>query len=120
MPISRMVPRSWITNFDEGQRIAFAPTVALGGIAMGGDRGVARVAVSADGGGRWYPATLGPERGKYGFRRWDARVPLTRRGPTALMARCWNDAGIAQPPTPNWNPGGYMRGTIETTMIVVG
>jgi len=52
VPISRMIPRSWITNLSEGQRIAFDPVIALGGIAMGGDSGVKQVDVSLDG-GRW-------------------------------------------------------------------
>jgi hypothetical protein len=34
------------------------------------------------------------------------------------MSRCWNTAGVAQPMAPIWNPGGFMRGNIETTTIV--
>ena len=47
-------------------------------------------------------------------------MPLSHAGPTRLMSRCWNTAGIAQPMTPIWNPGGFMRGNVETTNIVVG
>jgi DMSO/TMAO reductase YedYZ molybdopterin-dependent catalytic subunit len=117
VPISRMTPRSWITSLAEGQEIAADPTIPVGGIAMGGDCGVARVDVSADGGHSWRPATLGPDQGPYGFRRWDVRVPI-RRGRNALMARCWNAHGAAQPFVANWNPGGYMRDVVETTTIV--
>jgi DMSO/TMAO reductase YedYZ molybdopterin-dependent catalytic subunit len=120
IPINRMVPRSWVTSLDEGQAIAFDRSIPLGGIAMGGDCGVAKVDVSTDGGRTWYKTTLGPDHGKYGFRRWDAQVPLPRPRRVALMSRCWNTAGVAQPMTPIWNPGGFMRGNIETTNIVVG
>lgn len=120
VPINRMIPRSWVTSLDEGQRIAFDRSVPLGGIAMGGDCGVAKVDVSSDGGRTWYRTQLGPDHGKYSFRRWDGQVPLTRAGPTRLMSRCWNTAGVAQPMKPIWNPGGFMRGNIETTNIVVG
>ncbi len=120
VPINRMIPRSWVTNLVEGQRIAFAPTIPVGGIAMGGDRGVARVDASADGGRTWHRAVLGPDRGKYSFRRWDADMPLSARGRVGLMSRCWNAAGIVQPMAPIWNPGGFMRGNIETTNIIAG
>ncbi len=118
VPINRMIPRSWVTSLDEGQVIAFDPSIPLGGIAMGGDCGVAKVDVSTDGGRIWYKTTLGPDHGKYSFRRWDAQVPLPRRGRIQLMSRCWNTAGIAQPMTPIWNPGGFMRGNIEITNIM--
>ena len=120
VPISRMVPRSWVTSLAEGQRIAFDPSIPVGGIAMGGDTGVAKVDVSVDGGHVWYETVLGPDHGKYSFRRWDAQVPLVRRGGVALMSRCWNTAGFRQPMTPIWNPGGFMRGNVEITNITVG
>jgi DMSO/TMAO reductase YedYZ molybdopterin-dependent catalytic subunit len=118
VPINKMVPRSWVTSLGDGQAIAYEPTIPLGGIAMGGDCGVARVAVSADGGRSWYQTRLGPDEGKYSFRRWEARVPLPRPGSAKLMSRCWNTDGVAQPMQPIWNSGGYMRGNIETTTIV--
>jgi hypothetical protein len=114
-----MVARSWITSLAEGQRVPWSPTIAVGGIAMGGDCGVARVDVSADGGKTWLPATLGPDKGKYGFRRWDARVPVGAPGMVALMARCTSDKGETQPLQPIWNPGGFMRANVETTTIMV-
>jgi DMSO/TMAO reductase YedYZ molybdopterin-dependent catalytic subunit len=119
VPINRMIPRSWVTSLDEGQAIAFDRSIPMGGIAMGGDCGVAKVDVSTDG-RAWYETMLGTDHGKYSFRRWDARVPLTHSGPTTLMSRCWNTAGVAQPVTPIWNPSGFMRGNVETTNIVVG
>ena len=118
-PINRMVPRSWVTSLAPGQTIGFTPTISLGGIAMGGDRGVARVEVSADGGRRWQRAVLGPDHGRYGFRRWDADVPLRGRGRATLLSRCWNSAGVTQPAVANWNPGGFMRGVVESTEIVI-
>ena len=118
VPINKMVPRSWVTSLGDGQAIAYEPTIPLGGIAMGGDCGVARVAVSADGGRSWYQTQLGPDEGKYSFRRWDARVPLPGPGSVKLMPRCWNTDGVSQPMQPIWNSGGYMRGNIEITTIV--
>ncbi|PZN93924.1 MAG: oxidase [Alphaproteobacteria bacterium] len=114
-PISTMVPRAFITSIAEGARLPVAPT-PVGGIAMGGDSGVARVEVSGDGGTTWAAAKLGPDAGKYSFRRFDA-VIAPARGPTTLMARCTNSAGTVQPMTGIWNPGGYLRGQVETTNV---
>ena len=117
VPINRMIPRSWLTSLAEVQAIAAMPAMPVGGIAMGGDCGVAKVEVSADGGHQWAGATLGPDEGRYGFRRWDAHVPI-KRGANPIMVRCWNTRGVAQPFRPIWNPGGYMRGNVETVTVV--
>ena len=117
VPINRMIPRSWMTSLPDGQAIAYEASIPVGGIAMGGDCGVAKVDVSSDGGRTWYRTTLGADEGRYSFRRWDGRVPL-RRGANPIMVRCWNTNGVAQPMKPIWNPGGFMRGNIETTTII--
>ena len=119
VPINRMIPRSWVTSIADGTRIDPAPTFPVGGIAMGGDCGVAKVDVSVDRGRTWYKTALGPDHGPYSFRRWDADVPITR-GPMPIMVRCSNTRGLAQPMQPIWNPGGYMRGNIETVTVIAG
>jgi DMSO/TMAO reductase YedYZ molybdopterin-dependent catalytic subunit len=119
VPINRMVPRSFITNLAAGAAVqAGAPTLVRG-IAFGGDTGVAKVDLSTDGGKTWQPTKLGADAGKYSFRQWETTVTFADRGSPALMVRCSNSAGIAQPETPNWNPGGFMRNVIETTPITV-
>ncbi|HXA38396.1 MAG TPA: molybdopterin-dependent oxidoreductase [Phenylobacterium sp.] len=119
VPINRMVPRAWITNLADGATVAVQPLLPVGGLAMGGDAGVAKVELSADQGRSWAPSTLGPDEGKYSFRRFDGAVRIAGRGPVALMARCTNTAGVTQPMTPNWNPAGFMRGCVETTHVVL-
>lgn len=117
VPINRMVPRSFITNLAAGAVVrAGAPTLVRG-IAFGGDTGVARVDVSADGGNTWQPAKLGADAGKYSFRQWETTFVPADRGPHRLMVRCTNSAGVAQPDQPNWNPAGFMRNVIETTPV---
>jgi hypothetical protein len=66
----------------EGQAIAYEASIPVGGIAMGGDCGVAKVDVSTDGGRTWYRTTLGPDDGQVQLPAvgW-SQVPL-RRGPT--------------------------------------
>lgn len=116
-PITTMVPRSFLTNVREGGRLS-AGEQTVRGIAMGGDQGVRRVEVSADGGRNWRDATLGTDEGRYSFRRFEITLPLAP-GPVTLMSRCTNDAGATQAMTPNWNPSGYMRGCVEAVHATV-
>ena len=117
VPISTMPPRSWVTSLSDGQVVQHAPTLDIGGLAMGGAHGVARVDVSSDG-RRWVRATLGRDHGRYSFRQWQADVPVASRGPQRLMSRCWNTAGEVQPFAPVWNPSGYARNQVEVIRVV--
>jgi hypothetical protein len=114
-----MVARSWITNLRDGETRPYQPRFGISGIAMGGDQGVARVEVSIDGGARWYEARLGPDEGRYSFRRFSALLPLRGRGALTVMSRCTNSAGEAQPMEPNWNPSGYMRSCVEAVRVEI-
>ncbi len=118
-PINAMNVRSWITSVRDGARIAYRPRLGINGIAMGGASGVRGVEVSADGGQSWAPARLGPDEGRYSFRRFMAAIPVAGPGTMTLMSRCTNEAGDVQPMTPNWNPGGYMRNCVETCRVHV-
>ncbi|WP_407695731.1 molybdopterin-binding protein [Sphingomonas changnyeongensis] len=119
VPITRMVTRSWITSHADGARVAAGQPLAVGGIAMGGDQGVARVELSADGGTSWRDARLGRDAGRYSFRRFDADLPPPPPGPLTLMVRATNTAGQTQKLIPNWNGAGYMRGVVERLDLIV-
>ncbi|MBN3819318.1 molybdopterin-dependent oxidoreductase [Paraburkholderia sp. Se-20369] len=119
VPISRMVPRSFITNLADGAVIALDRAQMVRGIAFGGDTGVRRVLFSPDGGASWTPARLGQDYGKYSFRRWEARFTPRQAGQAVLQVKAVNDDGVEQPDTPNWNPAGYMRNVVETTHVIV-
>lgn len=119
VPISRMVPRSFITNVADGAKIPFSPNLNISGIAFGGDCGVASVDISTDNGRNWNRTNLGADQGKFGFRRFETSLPIRDRGKLALLVRCSNTAGIVQPMEPNWNPGGFMRGCVEPTHVVM-
>jgi DMSO/TMAO reductase YedYZ molybdopterin-dependent catalytic subunit len=119
VPISRMVPRSFITNIKAGETLqARAPTLARG-IAFGGDTGVARVDFSNDSGHTWQQAQLGRDEGKYSFRQWQISFTPSAAGAEVLMVRCTGSSGEVQPDTPNWNPSGFMRNVVERTRVVI-
>jgi DMSO/TMAO reductase YedYZ molybdopterin-dependent catalytic subunit len=119
VPISRMVPRSLITNIKSGATLQAGAQTLARGIAFGGDTGVARVDFSSDGGASWQPAQLGKDEGKYSFRQWQISFTAPTRGSRALMVRCTSSSGETQPAAPNWNPAGFMRNVVEQTPVVV-
>ncbi len=120
VPVSRMVPRSFITNLRNGDKMPPDTPALVRGIAMGGDTGVARVDFSADGGQSWMPAKLGKDGGKYSFRQWEATIKKPAAGKAVLMVRCTNTNGVVQATAPNWNPGGLARNAVEWVQITVG
>jgi DMSO/TMAO reductase YedYZ molybdopterin-dependent catalytic subunit len=118
IPISRMVPRSFVTNMVSGSKVRAAAPMLLRGIAFGGDCGVASVDFSIDRGRSWHQAQLGKDEGEYGFRQWQTQLTLPAPGEYGLLVRCTNSKGVAQPDTPNWNPGGFMRNVVESVDVI--
>jgi DMSO/TMAO reductase YedYZ molybdopterin-dependent catalytic subunit len=107
VPIGRMIPRAFFTRTD---------AKAVRGVALGGDSGVSKVDWSIDAGKSWHAAELGPDHGAYSFRRWAATLPA---GEHVVAVRTTNAKGEAQTADPVWNPGGYMRNSIETAKVTV-
>lgn len=120
VPINRMVPRSFVTNLEDGARVGAGKPLPLRGIAFGGDSGVAKVELSTDGGAHWRETLLDRDEGRYGFRRWTATLQPPPHGMLPIMLRCTNTNGVAQPLEANWNPSGFMRNVVETISIAVG
>lgn len=111
VPVSVMPPRSFITSHADGAVIALGQPLELRGIAMGGDAALAKVDMV--GAGLELPCELGPDEGKYGFRRWSLRIPEVTGDLTQIGARATNANGITQPAEQAWNPSGYARNVIE-------
>src|SRR5258708_27469 len=61
VPVTRNVPRSFITNIRNGDSVPAGTPASARGIAFGGDCGVARVDLSIDGGKGWQPTQLGAD-----------------------------------------------------------
>ncbi len=116
VPITRMVPRSFVTNLKDGATLKAGTKTLVRGIAFGGDTGVKSVELSVNGGTSWRPTVLGRDEGKYSFRQWQAEVTPSA-GDVALMVRCTNDGGLVQPMANNWNPSGFMHNGIETVHL---
>lgn len=119
VPIDRMVPRAFVTNLQDGARVAAGAPVAVRGIAFGGDCGVRSVEISTDGGASWAPTRLGADAGAYSFRRFDVGLPALAAGTRAVKVRCTNTNGLAQPMDPVWNGAGFMQNGVETVTLQV-
>ena len=116
VPINKMVPRSFVTNLRHGTTVQPGASLAVRGIAFGGEKGVKSVEISTDAGSTWAATTLGRDEGRYSFRQWTSSIKPPS-GDVALMVRCTNTDGLTQPTTPNWNPSGFMRNVVETTHL---
>ena len=106
VPISRINPRSFITNIKAGDTLRVGAPTLVRGIAFGGDTGVSRVDFSSDGGKRWQQAELGTDEGKYSFRQWQIRFnsagPGRSRADGSLHQQRWRDATRQTQLEPEW------------------
>ena len=117
VPITRMLPRSFITNIEDGAKVASRARQLARGIAFGGDTGVARVEFSSDAGKTWQPTRLGRDYGKYSFRQWEIDFETVAQGSQTLMVKCTNTSNVTQPDAANWNGSGFMRNVVEATRV---
>jgi DMSO/TMAO reductase YedYZ molybdopterin-dependent catalytic subunit len=72
----------------------------VAGVAFAGDRGVARVELSLDGGRSWQPARLKPAMGNHTWVLWALEWTPTVPGRAALMVRAVDGRGAVQPAGP--------------------
>jgi DMSO/TMAO reductase YedYZ molybdopterin-dependent catalytic subunit len=119
VPVTTMRPRALITNITNAARLPARGLTPIQGVALGGDHGVNIVEISADGGRSWVPAQLGPDHGRYSFRRFRGALALGP-GRHAIIARATNAAGVIQPLSQNWNPSGYNRAGVEPVAVEIG
>jgi sulfite oxidase len=96
------------------------PITISGYAHAGGERHVARVDVSSDGGESWVDSQLS-EAIQWSWRFWRATVDLPE-GEHVLVARAWDSAGNSQPENPQqtWNFKGYMNNAWSRVKVTVG
>ena len=118
VPINRLTVRSFITSVADGARVKSGAALTVSGIAFDSGYGIQSVLFSSDGGAHWTPATLGKDYGKYAFRPWQARFAPQAGKQYTLASLAMNTIGEAQRlDNPVWNPGGYLRNTVETVRV---
>jgi sulfite oxidase len=109
-----------ICDPEPGASLAVGPVTIRGYALAGGNRKVARVDVSADGGRTWATANLEPDE-PWTWQFWEIRLTLGR-GPAELVARSWDTAGNTQPELLEavWNCKGYMNNAWHRVPVTVG
>lgn len=117
-PVTALRPKSVIATPVEGavlQRTA----VRVAGAAWSGESPVVSVEISADRGRTWQPAKLGADRSRFGWRLWEYTWTPQRDGYHTLMSRTRDAAGNTQPFEQEWNPSGYLNGTVQAVHVFV-
>jgi DMSO/TMAO reductase YedYZ molybdopterin-dependent catalytic subunit len=117
VPIGRMVVRSLIVKPEPGEAVKAGQAYELDGIAFDGGSGIKQVEVSTNGGKSWSKAALGPDHGKFSFRRWKQSWTPGGAGEHVILVRATNNDGESQPDQPKWNRSGYGRNVIESLRV---
>lgn len=94
----------------DGRSVPAGPVEVTGYALAGGDREVARVDVSADGGRSWQQAELLGQPTRWAWTHWRTTLQLPP-GTHEVTARAWDTCAATQPeqPGPLWNPKGYVN-----------
>ncbi|HLJ63617.1 MAG TPA: molybdopterin-dependent oxidoreductase [Stellaceae bacterium] len=115
-PITEMVVNSLVTG-PASARVGQAAEVS--GIAWDGGYGITGVEVSLDNGRSWQPSQLGPDHGRFAFRRFTYGFTPKAPGRLTVMARASNRIGQTQVNALIFNPAGYHNNVIEPVDIMV-
>ncbi len=110
MPLGLVALNSDVLSPRDGETVA-AGRVDMHGYAFaGGDRYVARVDVSVDGGASWTQADLLEDLGRWAWRQWRITLDLAP-GEHELLVRAWDSSAATQPEDEAtvWNPKGYVN-----------
>lgn len=93
---------------DDGSRVTAGPVRVTGYAFAGGDRTIARVDVSTDGGRSWWQAELGEQLSQWSWRHWSTTVEVPV-GSVEVVVRAWDSSAAVQPESAAgaWNPKGY-------------
>jgi sulfite dehydrogenase (cytochrome) subunit A len=118
VPITRMPVHSIFVKPAPNEQLRAGESYSLEGVANDGGSGIRQVEVSTDGGKTWSEASLGPDLGKYSWRRWHAHWTPAGKGNYRLQAGATTEDGQQQV-TSQWNRSGYQRDVIEHVDVEV-
>ncbi len=90
-------------------------TLALGGWAFAGNRGISKVEFSPDGGKTWLPAAVKEPLGENTWQFWSATWTPPKTGDYTIKVRATDGKGVLQPeePKPTLPDGGQGYHTVE-------
>lgn len=121
VPLGEIAVNSAVLSPSDGDTVQTGPVEVRGYAFAGGERDVARVDVSGDGGASWHEAELMEDLGRWAWRLWRARLDLDA-GEQEIVARAWDSAAAVQPEDPAtvWNPQGYVNNSWSRVTVRTG
>jgi sulfite oxidase len=110
MPLGLIALNSDVLSPADGETVAAGPVEVRGYAFAGGERHVARVDVSLDGGASWSQAELLDDLGRWAWRHWRITLDLAP-GEQEILVRAWDSSAATQPEDEAalWNPKGYVN-----------
>jgi sulfite oxidase len=110
MPLGLVALNSDVLSPSDGETVAAGPVEVRGYAFAGGERHVARVDVSLDGGASWSQAELLEDLGRWAWRHWRITLDLAP-GEHEIVVRAWDSSAATQPEDEAaiWNPKGYVN-----------
>jgi len=110
MPLGLVALNADVLAPADGQTVPAGPVEVRGYAFAGGERHVARVDVSLDGGVTWSQAELLDDLGRWAWRQWRTVVELAP-GDHEILVRAWDSSAATQPEDEAalWNPKGYVN-----------
>ncbi len=110
MPLGLIALNADVLSPADGETVAAGPVEVSGYAFAGGDRHVARVDVSVDGGADWSQAELLDDLGRWAWRHWRTTLALAP-GEHEILVRAWDSSAATQPEDEAalWNPKGYVN-----------
>ena len=119
MPLGLVALNSDVLSPADGETVASGAVEVRGYAFAGGERHVARVDVSLDGGATWVQAELLDDLGPWAWRHWRLTVELAP-GPHEIVVRAWDSSAATQPEDEAalWNPKGYVNNARPRIRVV--
>src|SRR4051794_14512858 len=110
MPLGLVALNADVLSPADGETVTAGPVEVRGYAFAGGERHVARVDVSRDGGTSWVQAELLDDLGPWAWRQWRITVELAP-GAHEILVRAWDSSAATQPEDEAalWNPKGYVN-----------
>jgi sulfite oxidase len=110
MPLGLVALNADVLSPADGEIVPAGPVEVRGYAFAGGERHVARVDVSLDGGASWSQADLLDDLGRWAWRHWRITVELAP-GEHEILCRAWDSSAATQPEDEAalWNPKGYVN-----------
>jgi sulfite oxidase len=110
MPLGLVALNADVLSPADGETVVAGPVEVRGYAFAGGERHVARVDVSVDGGASWSQADLLDDLGRWAWRHWRITVDLAP-GEHVILVRAWDSSAATQPEDEAalWNPKGYVN-----------